>query len=512
MGATSGQDTRGGSLLERGQRSTGDDAGGLFGVVDATPTMLRTLDKDGHCVYANGAWLSFTGAPAANLTGDGWLDCLHPQDAETWRTSFASEARRHHPFEVQYRIRRHDRTFRWLVDNVTPRIERGEVLGFVSVSFDVTDYRETEQNLRLGGELYHALAETIPALVLTTSAAGEVQYCNARLLDYCGVDIDDLQGARWVDLIHPDDVAAGRDVWERRLQTLVPFSAEYRIRRHDGVYRWYLTHTAPLRSQSGEIQAWIGVSVDVDDRRQAEQRLVEAADGLLRASQAKDEFLGLVSHELRTPITTIYGNAQVLRRMGTRLDPTMLAESIVDIEQEAIRLQQLVDNMFVLARIESERGIETEPVLLGRIVTAAVAGHHGRFRGRRIDVFDEAGDVPARGSPLYVDQAIRNLLSNAEKYSVPDVPFVVLINRSDNQLAVRVLDRGMGLEPGDEALVFDTFYRASGAQARAPGAGIGLAVVHRLIEAQGGEVWIHAREGGGVEAGFTLPLEVEEGQ
>lgn len=492
------------------RRKTRPDFSGLFGALDGSIMMLRVVDLTGLGLYFSDAWLAFTGTRAADLSGERWLEVVHRADTRAWQEALDKCQCDRSELNVEYRVRWHDGSFRWIFERGAPWLEDGEFKGYASVCFDVTEHHESDERLRLGGELYHQLAETIPALVLTTSGAGDVQYCNARLLEYCGTDIAGLQGTRWVEYIHPDDVASGREVWERRLRTLAPFRSEYRIRRYDGAYRWHLTQTAPLRSESGRIQAWIGVSVDVHDRREAEQRIRDVADELRKANAAKDEFLGLVSHELRTPITTIYGNSQVLRRMQGKLDAETLASAVADIEQESIRLQQLIDNMFVLARIEGGQPLDTEPVLLGRIVAKAVASHSARHVTRTIEVMDDAGDVPVRGSPIYVDQALRNLLSNAEKYSSPDQAIEVQVDRSDNQVAVRVLDRGIGLSEGTEGRAFEIFYRAPEANERSQGAGIGLAVVRRLIEAQGGEVWLRARAGGGAEAGFTLPLEVEE--
>ena len=166
--------------------------------------------------------------------------------------------------------------------------------------------------------------------------------------------------------------------------------------------------------------------------------------------------------------------------------------------------------MFVLARIEAGAGFDTEPVLLGRLVARVLQAHRTRHPAREIDVDDRAGAVPVRGEPLYVEQTLRNLLSNAEKYSPQHKNVQVVIDRSDRHVAVRVLDRGIGIAADEIARVFDSFYRTPRASGFAPGAGIGLAVARRLVEAQGGEIWIQPREGGGTEAGFTLPLEAEE--
>ncbi len=365
----------------------------------------------------------------------------------------------------------------------------------------------SRQSVESSPRLYKALAEAMPALVLTTSADGDVVYCNDELLDYCGVQMGDLQGSRWVDLIHPEDVAAGSERWMAEIQTLKPFSSEYRIRRHDGVYRWYLTRTAPLRNADDEIEGWVGVSVDVHDRRVAEDDMRQMSEELRRANAAKDEFLAMVSHELRTPVTTIYGNASVLQRQIRELPREQIVAVMTDVEREALRLQQLIDNMFVLARIEEHGKADIEPISLGRVVDKAATEHRNRYPETQIRVHDSSAGVPACGDETYVLHILRNLVINAEKYSPSGAPIDIHMARHDETtLSVRVCDAGVGIK-GEVDRIFETFYRSPETADYAPGAGMGLAVARRLVETQGGIIWARNREGGGAEVGFTLPIE-----
>jgi PAS domain S-box-containing protein len=361
-----------------------------------------------------------------------------------------------------------------------------------------------------GQHPYRALAEAMPALVLTTSADGEVEYCNDVLRAYCGVTLDDLKGARWVELIHPDDVNEGRDRWLAEIEKTHSFSSEYRIRRHDGVYRWHHTQTAPLRDDDGPVSGWVAVSVDVHDRREAEDDMRMMSEELLRAMAAKDDFLSLVSHELRTPVTTIYGNAQVLRRRAGQIPLEQVTEAIYDIEQEAIRLQQLIDNMFVLASLDENDRSDTEPVSLHRIAERAAEEHAARFPNAKVSVIDETGHTPVCGHGDYILHTLRNLLTNAEAYGSGRGDIEVLIKGPrDGHLTVHVCDRGPGF--GDDAArAFDMFYRSPVTSVRIRGAGIGLAVARRLVEAQGGEIWAGDRPDGGGDVAFTLPVETEE--
>jgi len=485
-------------------------------LADDAPVMLWAADAQGRRVYVNRPWLEFTGRTLDEELGEGWAEGLHPDDAERCLDAYRSAFTERRPFEMEYRLRREDGEWRCIRGTAAPRYRDGKFAGFAGSCVDVTEERASERVLRerseraaFSEELYRLLAESVPAMVISLSGKGEVQYCNRQLLEYCGRSVEELRGARWAELIHPDDVREGRDVFVRRLQALRPFSAEYRIRRADGAWRWHLARTAPLLDARGAVHTWVAVAVDVDDRHQAEEDALRMTEEIQRASAAKDEFLGLVSHELRTPITTIYGNARVLRRMRGTLDPSVEAASIADIEQEAIRLQQLVDNMFVLARMEAGEAIPTEPILLSRVVEKVVQHHLGRYPQRQIRVDETPGMEPAQGEPGYVEQVLRNLLSNAEKYSPASGTIVVSIGRHNGHAAVRVLDAGTGIADDELAHVFESFYRAPRVKDRAPGAGMGLAVCKRLVEAQGGEIWARPRAEGGTEVGFTLPFETE---
>jgi K+-sensing histidine kinase KdpD len=246
-------------------------------------------------------------------------------------------------------------------------------------------------------------------------------------------------------------------------------------------------------------------AIAVDNARLFREAQRTAAD-LRVANRAKDEFLGLVSHELRTPITTIYGNAQVMRTRARYLDPESLRLAVADIEQEAERLDRIVENMLVLARMEAGHGLVTEPQLVQRLVTRLVETHRLRHPHRRIDVHIPHDLEPVAAEATYFEQILRNLLSNAEKYSPRSAPIEVHASRSEHHVEVLVLDRGRGIAPEEAEHIFQAFYRSPRTENDASGAGIGLAVCKRLVEAQSGRVWARTRDGGGSEFGFALPL------
>jgi K+-sensing histidine kinase KdpD len=233
------------------------------------------------------------------------------------------------------------------------------------------------------------------------------------------------------------------------------------------------------------------------------QRVQEA---LRVALEAKDEFLGVMSHELRTPITAIYGGARVLRSRGERLDEESKSRLMEDIEQESERLFRLVENLLVLSRLELGQEVATEPVLAQRVVGKLVSAFGQRRPTRPVLVNVSEEMAPVAAEPHYLEQVLRNLLTNADKYSPPESPIEITIQLRDGEADISVLDRGSGITAEETEIIFERFYRSDRTASHAAGIGLGLTVCKRLTEAQAGRIWARLREGVGLEVGVTLPL------
>ena len=231
---------------------------------------------------------------------------------------------------------------------------------------------------------------------------------------------------------------------------------------------------------------------------------------LAEATAAKDEFLGMVSHELKTPITTIMGNAEVLRKRAALIDEESRSAALADIGHDAERLNRIIANLLMLARVDRGAAAEWEPILMKHLLDRMVEEHRQQHPYRTIRLEREGAPAPVIGVIGYVEQVLQNLLSNAEKYSPADQPIDVVVRTADEHVEVRVLDRGSGIPPDEVDQLFTAFYRSPRTSGSAKGVGIGLAVCKRLIEAQRGTIWVQARQGGGTEFGFSLPAASQE--
>jgi two-component system sensor histidine kinase KdpD len=218
----------------------------------------------------------------------------------------------------------------------------------------------------------------------------------------------------------------------------------------------------------------------------------------------RDTFIGVLSHELRTPVTTIFAGAKVLARPGDLPEATR-QDIFADIVVESERLHRLVEDVVAMTRFEDEsEDVGTEPVLLQRLLPGVVASEEARWPGVRFGAVVAAGLPTVIADPTYVEQVVRNLLSNAAKYSGPGSSVTARLEAVDREVIVRILDDGPGFPAEESERLFELFFRSSRTARAAAGAGIGLFVCARLIRAMGGRIWAANRPDGGAEFGFAL--------
>jgi two-component system sensor histidine kinase KdpD len=213
-------------------------------------------------------------------------------------------------------------------------------------------------------------------------------------------------------------------------------------------------------------------------------------------------------------VTTIYGAAALLARdpaAASANDDTSGApargELFEDIVEEAERLQRIVENVIALTRFGDAPGdLGREPVLLQRILPAAIRAERARWPGVDFALDLPPGMPTVAADPVYLEQVVRNLLGNAAKYAGAGGPIRVEVRPTNGEVVVAVLDRGPGLAADEADRVFDLYYRSEATASHAAGAGIGLFVCARLIEAMDGRIWGRPRSGGGAEFGFALQV------
>jgi PAS domain S-box-containing protein len=260
-------------------------------VIDAAPVPLWLADPSGAAVYLNRQWLAFTGLPQEQALGWGWTVRVHQDDVagltEYWRSLLASGA----AGEIAARLQRADGRYRWLLFRAAPlRDASGTVSGWCGTHVDIDDSVRPRQEPGSVEHDFRRTLDTIPGLASTATPSGEIEFANRRMLEYFGLTLQQL--SEWRPVVHPEDLSAVETRWTHSVATGDPFVWEYRIRRADGVYRWFHSHVTAARAADGTITRWFNLLTDIDDRKHAEDRL-RSSEGELRT--IVDSIPGLVA-------------------------------------------------------------------------------------------------------------------------------------------------------------------------------------------------------------------------
>lgn len=247
-----------------------------------------------------------------------------------------------------------------------------------------------------------------------------------------------------------------------------------------------------------------------DEIAQLGRRFNEMLDHLDRADRERKAFVANVSHDLRTPIAIIQGHVeQITGDAGAQATPE-LRDALGVIHQETTTLSRLIDDLFTIARLEeTSLPMRPEPVDVGQIAgELAGAIHPVAWDQRRVSVRSVvASDLPpVMADPTRMRQILGNLLYNALRHT-PEGGLVVVDGAVlDDQVEIRVSDTGIGMTDEERERVFERFYRVEQGQRAHDGAGLGMAIVKQLVEAQGGSVAVESTPGQGTTFSVRLPI------
>jgi two-component system CheB/CheR fusion protein len=377
-----------------------------------------------------------------------------------------------------------DKHGRWYLLRVRPyRTLENKIEGAVLMLVDVDALKRTEQALRESEARFEMLADSAPVMIWINGLEG-CQTVNRAYEEFTGTTGQDLQGFNWTRFVHPEDrdqyVGGYLDAFTKRQD----FEAQFRFRRHDGVYRWVKSVGTPRVMPDGEFLGYVGCTYDITDLKEAEARLHSI-------DVRKNEFLAVLSHELRNPLSVLRNAAHIL---GQRDSPPEAVEHAIEvIERQAANMARLVDDLLDVARItQSKIQLRRERVDLAVVLRHSLSAteHLRREAHQELKLRFPARPLFVEGDPTRLDQVFTNLLSNASKFTPANGHIWVALERDarDGHAAISVRDDGEGIDPDSLPRIFDAFVQGRGAVGRQVGIGVGLTLAKHLVELHGGTV------------------------
>ena len=478
-------------------------------VIDAVPTLAWCNLPDGSNEFLNRGWHEYTGLSPEESHGWGWQAVFHPDDLpplmEKWGKMLASGE----SDEIEARLRRRDGVYRWfLIRAQALRDESGNILRWYGTSTDIEDRKRAEEALRDGEQSLRLILDGIAGLVAIISAAGEVEAVNRQVLEYFGRSIEEMKGWSTSNAVHPDDLPSVISAWVHSVETASPYDVDHRLRRADGVYRWFHARGLPLPDREGRVLRWYVLLTDVDDRKRAEEDLRNAQSELARVMRVMTmgQLTASIAHEVNQPLSGIITNASTCLRMLDASPPNV--DGARETARRTIRDGHRASDVVTRLRtLYSKKVPSVEPMDLNEAAREVTALSATEIQRNGVTVRHEFADdlPPALADRIQLQQVISNLLRNAADAmgEVDDRPKELLIRteRDDgNRVRLSVRDSGVGIAPQAVDKIFEAFYTT-----KTDGMGIGLSVSRSIIEAHQGRLWATPNDGPGCTFSFAIP-------
>src|SRR5215475_5198338 len=293
----------------------------------------------------------------------------------------------------------------------------------------------------------------------------------------------------WTRCVHPEDLSRAEQELRRAIVD-GEGASEYRVVWPDGSVRWIQARGEVFFDEAGEPLRWIGINIDVTERKQMEESLRRQTEALREADRRKDDFLATLAHELRNPLAPLRNAVQILALRGD--DSAVVAQTNELMDRQIQQMVRLVDDLLEVSRIgQGKISLQKAPVDLAEVVATAVETSRPLIESHRHKL-----TVLLRGRPLRVEadsarlaQVLSNLLNNAAKYTKDGGRIEFIAERVSEEVVLRVRDNGVGIAPEMLPQVFDMFVQVESSRDRSQGGlGIGLTLVRRLVEMHGGKI------------------------
>jgi PAS domain S-box-containing protein len=478
-------------------------------LANSAPVMLWLSGTDKLCTFVNEPWLKFSGRTLTEELGDGWAAGVHPDDLDRRVTTYASSFDARRSFEMEYRLRRADCEYRWILDKGTPLYRDGEFAGYIGSCIDVTERTRVDEALRESEERFRRVFEEGPLGLALVGKDYRFVKVNAALCQMVKYSEASLLQMTFADITHPDDLQADMECAERLFSGEIPFfTLRKRYIKKNGEIIWINLTASIVHDKDGAPIHGLAMVEDITEAKRTQEEAL---------SRQKLESIGVlaggIAHDFNNLLGGILSQTESIEQDLPESSPQI--EELHRIKEAALRGSEIVRELMIYS---GQDKADLQPVNVARLAAAMLELLKVSVSKHAILKTDLPEDLPAvRGSAPQLRQLVMNLVTNAsEALGETDGTICVALSRvasgqdlASNEAAnwrqsdclrLEVSDTGSGMTEETQARIFDPFFTTKFA-----GRGLGLAVVRSVVSSHGGAINVVSAPGRGTTFQIDLP-------
>jgi PAS domain S-box-containing protein len=493
------------AALESTRQRVAASARDLRGLVDSVHELIFRADAQGRIAFVNSRWTGLIGRTPSALIGLRLADLCRADERQSCDALF--EPSRSGPQTIVVHIDSVGGRSCTLELSVSPVLDAEDALvGFAGFAVDVTEREAAQQALRSQLEFSGRLLEVSPTPLFVKDECGRFVSVNRAWLELMNFSRADVLGRDSSDLFaHEAEKHRAKDA--DLLLSGEQVRYENRLLVAGRAPRDTIVTKVRFMRADGSAAGIVGSIIDVTEFRDAERRIREARDVAQIANGAKSEFIANISHELRTPLQGIIGFSEVGQDMAN--DRPDFAEMFADIHAGGQRMLTLVNGLLDVSQMDGTAGsLPLQRIDIAVVVREAVGQVQAKaaLRGLKFEPHGLNEPVEADVDRARFQQAVRNVLANAARYSPPGSAIEVrLVDRGRAGVELTVRDHGPGVPENELERIFDAFVQSSRTRDGSGGTGLGLTITRKIMSAHGGSIVAANAPGGGALMSMSLP-------
>lgn len=523
-------------------------------ILDDFPSLIWRSDTEGLCDYFNKAWLEFTGRTFEQEYGNGWAEGVHPDDFNLCQKTYLTNFKARSPFQMECRMRRHDGSYRWIIDYAKPIYDvEGNFTGFLGACFDIQDRKDFEHKIRstneelsvtldelqkaqehlmdansrleqrvaqrteqleAGEKQLRLLTDALPVLISFVDSNGIYRFVNRTYSLWFGKTKEELEGTHFKEVIgetaynamktYVQSVQQGKEV---RVEKTMDY-------RYGGTRNVSLNLIPYLENQ--EVKGFYSLVYDISEIRKAQQSLEDALSGisqknteLIRINNDLDNFIYAASHDLKSPVINMEGILKLLEKaMAHKMEEK--EEKLFSLMLTSVlKLKKTISYLTDVTRISKNIEEAKEIISIPSIVEEAVVNNQHLTDAVKPEIMEKYEVETIEFSRGNFYSIVVNLLTNAIKFRAAGRRLNINISTftEGDFVIFQVKDNGLGLSAEKQLNTFKLFRRM---HAHVEGSGVGLYIVKRITENCGGHVQVGGAEGEGAVFKIYFPISLTQ--